>query len=162
MKIYLIGSLRNPEVPILGNELRQRTGHDIFDDWHSAGPQADDYWRDYERNRGHDLKGALRGHAAQHVFAFDRSHLDSSDGAVLVWPAGKSCHLEFGYIIGQGKPGFILIDGEPERYDVMLNFATGVYTSKEELIEKLKTFKPGLDHSRLHPVSWGDQKHKQS
>lgn len=141
MKIYLIGSLRNAQVPVLGNELRERTGHDIFDDWFSAGPEADDFWRDYERGKGNDLKGALAGHAARHVFSFDRHHLDDSDAAILLWPAGKSCHLEFGYIIGQGKPGFILIDGEPERYDVMLNFATGVFTDKGDLIETLRSLK---------------------
>lgn len=138
MKVYLIGSLRNPEVPKLGNELRERTGHEVFDDWYSAGPEADDRWRDYEQGRGHNLAQALKNHAAQHVFGFDRQHLDSSQCAVLLWPAGKSCHLEFGYIIGQGKPGFILIDGEPERYDVMLNFATGVFTDKEDLVEALR------------------------
>jgi hypothetical protein len=41
-----------------------------------------------------------------------------------------------GYLIGQGKPGFILMDGEPERYDVMYKFATVVF-SVEELVEKL-------------------------
>lgn len=138
MKIYLIGSLRNPNLPVLGNALRKRTGHEIFDDWYSAGPNADDCWRDYEQAKGLDLKGALAGHAAQHVFKFDRSHLDDSDAAVLMWPAGKSGHLELGYIIGQGKPGFILTDGEPERYDVMLNFATGIYTNKEDLILELR------------------------
>lgn len=118
--------------------LRAKTSWEVFDDWHAAGPNADDCWRDYEQARGHGLKEALAGHAAQHVFGFDRSHLDTSDAAVLLWPAGKSCHLEFGYIIGQGKPGWIVLDGEPERYDVMLNFATRVFTNIEDLIEELK------------------------
>lgn len=136
MKLYLIGSLRNPEIPNIGNAIRNRTDWDVFDDWIAAGPEADDYWRDYEKGRGHGLKEALQGHAAQHVFNFDRSHLDSSDAAVLAWPAGKSAHLELGYIIGQGKPGFILLDGEPERFDVMLNFAK-VHTSLDDLIKDL-------------------------
>lgn len=143
MKIYLIGSLRNPQIPILGNELRQRTRHEVFDDWYSAGPNADDAWRDYEQAKGLDLKGALAGHAAQHVFSFDRAHLDSSDAAVLMWPAGKSGHLELGYIIGQGKPGFILTDGEPDRYDVMLNFANAIFTDREALVEYLRKFPVG-------------------
>lgn len=137
MKLYLIGSLRNPEVPKLGNRLRKETSWDIFDDWYSAGPEADDYWRDYEQAKGHGLKQALAGRAAQHVFEFDKSHLDNSDAAVLLWPAGKSCHLEFGYIIGQGKPGWIVLDGEPERFDVMLNFADRVFTNQEDLIKEL-------------------------
>lgn len=144
MKIYLIGSLRNETIPDLGEYIRAFTKHEVFDDWIAAGPEADDYWRDYERKRGHNLKEALAGYAAQHVFDFDRHHLDTSDAVVLAWPAGKSAHLEFGYCIGQGKPGWILLDGEPERYDVMLNFAkvTGgdIVTSPEELVAAISNY----------------------
>lgn len=137
MKVYLIGSLRNPEIPKIAAKLREMTGYDVFDDWHAAGPEADDYWRDYEKARGHNLAEALRGHAAQHVFGFDKKHLDSSDAVVLAWPAGKSAHLELGYAVGKGKHGFVLIDGEPERFDVMLNFAD-VHTSIDTLVAALK------------------------
>lgn len=151
MKLYLIGSLRNAEVPKIAEQLRQRTGHAVFDNWFAAGPTADDYWRDYERGRGNGLKDALASPEAQHVFSFDKKYLDASNGAVLAWPAGKSCHLEFGYIIGQGKPGWILIDGEPERFDVMLNFATGVHTSIDDLVKDINRYSPirtGLPHRR--------------
>jgi hypothetical protein len=46
--------------------------------------------------------------------------------------------LELGYTIGRGKPGFILFDQEPERYDVMYAFATDIFFSREKLIERLK------------------------
>lgn len=141
MKLYLIGSLRNAEVPKIANSIRQRTGHDVFDNWFAAGPEADNHWRDYERGRGNGLKDALASPEAQHVFTFDKSNLDSSDGAVLAWPAGKSCHLEFGYIIGKGKPGWILLDGEPERFDVMLNFATSVHTNMDDLVDAISKYK---------------------
>jgi nucleoside 2-deoxyribosyltransferase len=48
-------------------------------------------------------------------------------------PAGKSAHLELGYMIGRGKPCFVLFDEEPERWDVMYQFATAVCFSYEEL-----------------------------
>lgn len=120
--IYLIGSLRNPKVPDIAQVLRQ-WGWEVFDDWHAAGPEADDYWQRYEQARGHDYKTALSGYAARHVFGFDKFHLDRASAGVLVLPAGKSGHLELGYLIGQGKPGYILLDGEPERFDVMYQFA---------------------------------------
>lgn len=132
MTIYLIGSLRNPAVPEVAARLR-RLGHEVFDDWYAAGPEADDRWRDYEQQRGHNFAEALRGHAARHVFEYDKSHLDRCDAAVMLLPAGKSGHLEFGYILGQGKPGYILLPSEPERFDVMYNFATGVFTNEEDL-----------------------------
>lgn len=136
MKIYLIGSLRNNRIPKVGNVLRNEK-FDVFDDWFAPGPEADDKWRDYEKLRGRSYVEALAGHAAKHIFALDKSHLDQSDAAVLVAPAGKSAHLELGYMIGKGKPGYILFDGEPERWDVMTQFATAIFLSIEDLLGEL-------------------------
>jgi nucleoside 2-deoxyribosyltransferase len=137
LKVYLIGSLRNPAIPVLAAALRSAGIQEVFDDWYAAGPEADDYWQKYEKAKGHDFATALDGHAAYHVFEYDRTHLDSSDAVVLVMPAGKSGHLEFGYAVGRGIPGFILLDGEPERFDVMYRFAQQVYTADGPLIREL-------------------------
>ena len=136
--IYLIGSLRNPEIIPIHNYLTKR-GFDVFSDWHSAGPEADDFWKKDQSEKGLTYKEALAGPAAQHVFAFDKKHLDMSDIAVLVMPAGKSGCIELGYMIGRGKPGYILFDKEPEkdRWDVMFNFTTDICFSKEELGDSL-------------------------
>ena len=69
-KIYLIGSLRNPEVPKMAQEIR-KLGFDVFDDWYAAGERADDSWKEYEISRGHNYREALSGYAADHVFDFD-------------------------------------------------------------------------------------------
>ncbi len=134
--IYVVGSLRNPKVPQIAEVLRD-IGYDAFDDWYAAGPTADDSWQAYETARGHDCQAALAGYAAQHVFKYDRSHLDRCAAGLLVLPAGKSGHLELGYLLGQGKPGYILLDGEPERFDVMYNFATKIFTSVDEMVKEL-------------------------
>ena len=135
--IYLIGSLRNPGIPKIAAKLRE-AGHEVFDDWYAAGPEADDYWQKYETARGHNYKEALEGYAANHVFSFDKHHLDTNDIAILALPAGKSGHLELGYMIGQGKKGYILFDETmPDRWDVMYLFATGVYFTLDSLIEEL-------------------------
>ncbi len=139
LKVYLIGSLRNPEVPKISHRIR-RLGFDVFDDWFAAGPEADDKWRDYEKARGRSYKKALDGHAANHVFHFDLKHLNDCDVAVLFLPAGKSGHLELGYAIGKGKKAYILVDN-PERWDVMYKFAHGVLHSFEELEEELEKIK---------------------
>lgn len=135
--VYVIGSLRNPEIPIIGNKLRE-AGFDAFDDWFAAGPIADDSWRDYELLRGHSYKQALEGHAAKHVFEFDLFHLNRSDVGLLVLPAGKSGHLELGYLRGQGKPCYVLFDVVPERYDVMYQFADDVFFNVDEMVKELK------------------------
>lgn len=137
--LYLIGSLRNPEVPNIASRLRG-DGYDVFDDWYAAGPEADDYWQKYEKAKGHTFSQALLGAAALNVFQFDKRHLDEADAAVLVMPGGKSAHLELGYLLGCGKPGWILLDKEPERFDVMYRFATGVATSYEELLTLMRVY----------------------
>lgn len=135
--IYLIGSLRNPEIPLISRHLRD-AGFDVFDDWYAAGPEADDHWQKYEQERGHSFERALQGYAAQHVFNYDRDHLDRCEIGVMVLPAGKSGHLELGYMIGQGKPGFILLDNDPDRFDVMYGFATAVTSDVNKLIELIR------------------------
>lgn len=124
MKVYIIGSLRNPEAAVLAQQLRKDfPSVEVFDDWVAAGPEADDYWRDYEKAKGNDLQAALKGHAARHVFEYDKGHLDTSDVVILALPAGKSGHLELGYSIGKGKKSAILLDNQPDRFDVMYGFA---------------------------------------
>lgn len=135
--IYLIGSLRNPNVPQVSEALR-RAGVLVFDDWYAAGATADDSWRDYEKARGRTFLDALvTSDAADHVFQFDRSWLKTCDAAVLVLPAGKSAHLELGWMLGQDKPGFILLDN-PDRWDVMYKFATGVSERVSDLVVQLR------------------------
>lgn len=135
--IYLIGSLRNPKVTEVAEYLRGH-GYDVFDDWMAAGPEADDYWQRYEQDRGNNYAQALQGYAAKHVYEFDLFHLNRCDIGVLLLPAGKSGHLELGYLIGSGKPGFILMQDDPERFDVMYQFARGVSYSKEQLVSQLE------------------------
>ena len=137
--IYLIGSLRNPEIPKIANLLRL-TGYDVFDDWFSAGPEADDFWKSYSQARGEGYETALGGYAAEHVFNFDKYHLDRCDAAVMVYPAGRSCGIEFGYVIGQGKPGWVLLDS-PDRWDIMVRFATGWFFDTDGLVAELDAHK---------------------
>jgi len=130
--IYLIGSLRNTRIPEIAGELRAE-GHEVFDDWFSPGPKCDDEWQAYERSRGRTYKEALAGHHAQNQFAFDHSHIKQAEVGVLVLPAGKSAHLELGYMIGRGQRGYILLEEQPERFDLMYLFAHGIAENMDEL-----------------------------
>jgi nucleoside 2-deoxyribosyltransferase len=137
--IYLIGSLRNEKIPFLANDIR-KLGFEVFDDWFSPGPEADEFWRTYEKTRGSTYKQALNNWAGKHIYEFDKHHIDRSDIGILYMPAGKSGHLELGYMIGQGKKCFVLFDEEPERWDVMYQFAQAVCFSFDELKEELIKF----------------------
>lgn len=132
--VYLIGSLRNERVPQTAQVLR-KAGFTTWDQWFSAGPEADDSFQKYHTALGLTFQEALKSEVASHIFYFDKAHLDHCDIGVLVMPAGKSGHLELGYMAGLGKRTYILNDGEPDRFDIMPQFATAVCNTVEELIE---------------------------
>lgn len=138
--IYVIGSLRNPRITEIANKIQQ-LDIEAFADWHQPGPEADDFWKKYSQDRGWTYEQALKSHGADQIFEFDKHHLDRTDAAVLIAPAGKSAHCELGYTIGRSKPGFYLFpDGEPQldRWDVMVKFATKIFFSVDDLLAELQ------------------------
>lgn len=137
-KVYIVGSLRNPEVPRIADFIREHAQVEVFDDWYAAGPNADDHWRDYEKARGRTFREALTGKAAKNVYAFDRRFLEAATHVLLVCPAGKSGHLELGWAAGQGKRTAVLLETGVDRWDVMYQFADKVFEDKKELLEWLK------------------------
>ena len=143
--IYVVGSLRNPTIPEIGNAL-EAIGWEAFTDWHAAGPEADDYWQKHERARGRNYREALRGYHANHVFDFDYRHLNRSCAGLLVLPAGKSCHLELGYLRGQRKQIYALFQEEPKdgRWDIMYNFCEEVFFTMEEMLKELSYVKDSI------------------
>lgn len=134
-KLYLIGSLRNERIPKLAASLRSKlTDVEVFDDWYAAGPEADDFWKSYEQDRGRSYEEALQGHAARHVFDFDKHHLDTSTHALLVLPAGKSGHMELMYAAYGAKiNAAILLDPEDVRWDVMYQFIPTILRREEDV-----------------------------
>lgn len=136
--IYLIGALKNWRVVKLANEL-SAMGFEPFADWITPGPEADTFLLKYAKQRGWSYAQALDSFAAKHVFEFDKHHIDRCDMAIMLAPTGKSGHLELGYVIGQGKPGLILFEKEPKRFDVMLQFATKIFFSKKQMFKFLST-----------------------
>lgn len=135
--LYVGGSLRNPKIPEFAKKISD-LGIDAFADWFQPGPEADDRWRDYAHARGWTYQQALESPGAYQIFDFDKAHLDRCDGMVLLYPAGKSAHTELGYTIGRGKPGYIVFDEVPERWEVMVKFATKIFFSQEEFFQFLK------------------------
>jgi nucleoside 2-deoxyribosyltransferase len=116
-------------------------GHSVFDDWMGAGPEADDYWQKYEQARGRTYREALAANNAHHVFHYDLAHLSAAQAVVLVAPTGRSGHMELGWALGRGKPGFIYMTTEPERWDVMYLLADGICYTMDELHNSLETKK---------------------
>jgi hypothetical protein len=139
--IYIIGSLSNPVVETVADRLREE-GFDVFDQWRAA---QGDYWADYAKRRGMTFREAIAMDFTETAFQFDMRYLRKASSCVLVMPAGRSAGIELGWMLGQGKKGYILYDGEPERPDLMAKMATGIYFSVEELINELKSSEHQLD-----------------
>lgn len=137
--VYLIGALKNPRIPEIGNILRGK-GYDVMDEWFTPGEHADENWQKYEALRGRSYQEALRGRAATNIYLFDRAYLDLADIVIMVAPAGKSAMLELGYAKGSGKQTYILLDGQdPERYDIMPGLADNVFFDLDALLRALET-----------------------
>lgn len=161
-KIYVAGSLRNPEIIYLTKRLEGVFPNDkVFSDWYAAGPEADDHWKAYEQARGRSYGEALTQPAARNVFEFDKKHILDSDVFVLALPAGKSGHLEAGWHAGVAfatlhyerefagnyfqqrklKPMKTIIYLDPNddpRWDVMYQFVDFIAHTEEALIEAIK------------------------
>lgn len=142
-KVYLVGSLRNPRVPEIAHSLRN-VGFDVYDDWYAVGPKADDHWKEYEQVRGRTYSQALQGWHAKHVFEMDMQHLKEANGVILVRPAGKSGHMEFGWAVRNGAWGVILLEeGADERWDIMGLFADHVVPNVTALLATVEQYKNG-------------------
>lgn len=137
MRVYLMGSLANAEIPLIGNKIRA-LGIEAIDDWWSPGPLADSYLKHYAKIRKLNYKETLETHAAKHIFEFDKGLIDSSNVGILIMNGGKSAHLELGYLIGSKKPGYILFSKPPLRIDVMHSFATKIFFNIDDLLAQLK------------------------
>ena len=144
MIVYIIGSLANPNVLPIAKRVMD-TGHEVYCEWHCPGPDADKFWQEHCKFFKLTYQQALDGWHAKQVFEIDLFHLDRCDTAILVLPAGKSGHLELGYIRGSKKPGYILLDKEPDRYDLMYRFGNIVTTELDEILDDIK--------NRTHPDS---------
>lgn len=136
--VYLCGSLSDDAIRNLGNDLRYDLDITVFDDWCSAHPASDQRLYQYHRERGDNVKDALKGPVCQMIYNFDREHIEASDVVVLVAPCGKSAHLELGYAAGRGIPTIYYYPQEPERFDVMVNFAGYVAVGYEDLTRAIR------------------------
>lgn len=150
--LYLVGSLRSEYLRELENRLTKTLPDiEIFAEWHGAGKFADDEFKEYHKGKGRTYRESLQTYAAKHIFEFDKCHLDRTEGAILLMPAGKSCMLEAGYSIGKGKPVFgFFSEGEPdERWEIMLQFLTSLSYTEEELIDQIKNWTPLVTEQNL-------------
>lgn len=133
MKIYVASSWRNLLQPGIVLVLRG-CGHEVYD-FRNPSPgntgfawsAIDPHWEQWTPSQYRD---ALQHPIAKRGYGFDIDAVRGCDACVLVLPSGRSASWEFGYAMGQGKPGYVVQLGavEPE---LMYSEATIITTMNE-------------------------------
>jgi hypothetical protein len=137
MKIYVASSWRNLLQPAIVDALR-RCGHEVYD-FRSPKPGDDGFtWKQVgastdfvDKVSPEQWREMLRHPRAAESYEADISHVRWCEAVVYVLPCGRSASWEFGYAMGQGKRGYVVVfdDTEPE---LMFREATFI-TSMTEL-----------------------------
>lgn len=131
MKAYVASSYKNEEVRNVIETL-EVNGVDCHDWISDEAPEAWDTWfkktadsPTWDSKRHVDF---MWDEQMQRIARIDYAEMDKADIGILVLPAGRSAHLELGYMIGRGLPTAVyfpdtfppqIIEPEP-----MLNGAT--------------------------------------
>lgn len=136
MKIYVASSWRNLLHPGIVHALR-RCGHEVYDFKNPAEGNSGFGWQQVMPSyvRGAkvaptEYREALKHPIAVEGYALDIGALRWCEAVVYVTPCGRSASWEFGYAMGQGKSGYVVMfdDDEP---DLMFSEATIITTMNE-------------------------------
>lgn len=135
-KIYLASSWRNQVQPqILG--LLRHLGHEVYDfrnpkegDTSFSWKSVDGGWESWTPEQ---YREALKHPIAQAGYTNDINALRWCEICVLLLPSGRSASWEFGYAMGQGKLGYVIMleKCEPE----LMYFEATILKSIEEIAE---------------------------
>lgn len=138
LKIYVASSWRNPLQPGIVHALR-RCGHEVYD--FRNPPNGSGFgWKQVMpgyvpggKVTPEEYRAGLAHPIAQAGYESDIGALRWCDVVVYVMPCGRSASWEFGYAMGQGKPGYVVMfnDDEP---DLMFSEAT-LITNMDELFD---------------------------
>jgi hypothetical protein len=143
-KIYAASSWRNEHYDSLVSYLTQ-AGHEVWNwrkpptggagfSWTQTGLPS---YQHGDKISASDWKNMLRHPVAQLGFASDLCGMNGCDVGVLLFPCGRSAHLEAGWLAARGKKVHALVL-EPVEPDLMVLALNGtICGSIPELMEAL-------------------------
>lgn len=112
MKIYVASSWRNLIQPAIVTILR-RCGHEVYDFRNPAPGNSGFAWSeidpDWQGWSPKEYSRALEHPVAERGFELDMAALRGCDACVLVLPSGRSASWEFGWALGAGKKGAVVM-----------------------------------------------------
>lgn len=135
-KIYVASSWRNAIQPEIVDSLRF-VGYEVYD-FRNPSPNDNGFsWReihpDWENWTPEQYRDALDHPIAKAGFALDMNALRGCDACVLVLPSGRSASWEFGWALGAGKAGAVVMFDkcEPE----LMYLGNPILTTQGELFQ---------------------------
>jgi hypothetical protein len=139
MKIYVASSWRNLLQPGIVLALR-RCGHEVYDFRHPEPGNTGFSWKQAMPSyvsggkvSPQAYREGLEHPIAKAGYAHDIGALRWCDAVVYVMPCGRSASWEFGYAMGQGKPGYVIMFDNDEP-DLMFSEAK-LIISMDELFD---------------------------
>ena len=112
MKVYVASSWRNVLQPGIVHVLR-RCGHEVYDFKNPAPGNKGFSWSEIDPNwqawTPDEYAEALKHPIAKAGYELDMGALRSCDTCVLVLPSGRSASWEFGWALGAGKQGAVVM-----------------------------------------------------
>lgn len=114
----------------------RENGHEVYDFRHPAPgntgfhwTEIDPFWQSWGPEQ---FRSALQHPVAVSGFGLDKAAMDWADTCVLVLPAGRSAHLEAGYMAGQGKR-VVAWTNEPIEPELMYGLLGPLYVGVEPM-----------------------------
>lgn len=136
MRIYVASSWRNVLQPEIVTTLRG-LGHEVYDFRNPGLDKTGFNWReidpDWQEWTPAQYRNALEHPISVRGFETDMFALRQCEACVLVLPSGRSASFEFGWAIGAGKPGAVVMfeKCEPE----LMYLGNPIIASTEELMD---------------------------
>ena len=138
-RIYIASPYWNQFHAAVVEDLRD-VGHQVFDyrGNDGAGPE-EIFGANYNSLTAADFAAAMADPLAQAKLAADQTTIDECDTFILLLPAGRSSHFEFGYACALGKRTIVAaLDGVIPA-ELIYSLADRVVTSMSELLAALVT-----------------------
>ena len=154
-RIYVASSWKNTAQPGLVEELRRR-GHLVYDFQHPNGRDDENVWLSVSDRLGYgralaldsltpaEFRQMLTDSEAVARFNEHFAAMRDADTCVLLLPAGRSAHVEAGYMNGLGKRVFVMDCSREATPELMYLMFDDYFHDFEELYQALKQPIPGV------------------
>lgn len=138
-RIFVASSPDNKLQPRVVDALLQ-DGHEVYDFRKPAGNE-EFHWSHidpkFETWTTEEFREAARHRLAMRAYYWNMKAIDMADACVLVLPCDLNAHMQFAYLIGRGRTGYVLAE-EPPIPALMYVMARRICVSVDELVNEFR------------------------